>query len=76
MRTPKADEVERLADVKQEISDLVDEAEELISGTSVEAHAKAYWIPWLRNMLEGDPSCMQGDIDDLRKDVDEDDSGG
>lgn len=71
MRTPEADEVSRLADIKQEISNLVDEAERLVMGTSVEAHAKAYWIPWLRNMLEGDPSCMQGDIDDLRGDVEE-----
>lgn len=73
MRTPEADGVSRLADIKQEISDLVDEAEGIVKGTSVESHAHAYWIPWLRSMLEGDPSCMQGDIDDLTRDVEESD---
>lgn len=62
--------VRRLEEIRDEVLELVEEADCLVKGTRVQAHARAYWVPWLRKMVNGDPDdSLQADVDELRREL-------
>jgi len=68
--------VDELVGIKEQIKELIEQASELIRGTSEEDRARAYWIPHLLMPLDDDHgylggcgATMQNAIDTLSEEV-------
>ena len=75
--------VEELEYVQEQMIDLIDQASRLVSGTSEDGAAQAYWVAHIKTALSNDHeymggsmTTMQDTIDALRNgDDDEEDDG-
>lgn len=77
---PTAEMVDRLLEIKDEIKELVGEAQEIVKGTRAEVRATAYWYPHILLALDkeseylGASMCtMQDTIDELTEEAESED---
>lgn len=64
------DRIERLLEIKEELADLVQEAETLLRGTEEHARARAYWLAHIRCALDDDHSYLGGSVSTMQDSID------
>lgn len=71
--TPETDmteTIERLAEIKDEIAALVDEAQDLLRDTPEADRAESYWIAQIRCALDDDHDYLGGSMVTLQDSID------
>ena len=76
-KTPP-DQIERLAEIRDEIKALVDEASRIVRETIERKTAEAYWIPHILGALDDDHEYLGGSMQTMQDTIDalEDDDEG
>ena len=64
------EELERLAEIKDEIKELIGEAVEMTDGTSEEARARSYWYAHIVGALDSDHGYLGGSMMTMQDSID------